>query len=66
VNRLDAGFIGGTTQTVSGSPAIDAGDASGCTDGQGNLLNADQPGMPRPDPGDTGGCDMGADERQND
>jgi hypothetical protein len=63
------GYYGGPTQTIpllSGSPAIDAGNPSGCTDGQGHLLNTDQRGMPRPDPEDTGGCDMGAYESQGD
>ena len=63
------GYYGGPTQTVpllSGSPAIDAGNPSGCTDGQGHLLKSDQRGMPRPDPEDAGGCDMGAYERQTD
>jgi hypothetical protein len=60
---------GGPTQTqalLSGSPAIDAGNPSGCTDGQGHLLKTDQRGKPRPDKEDTGGCDMGAYERQTD
>lgn len=60
---------GGPTQTMAllpGSPAIDAGNPAGCTDGQGNLLKTDQRGMPRADPEDTAGCDMGAYERQND
>jgi hypothetical protein len=60
---------GGPTKTqalLSGSPAIDAGNPSGCTDGLGNMLTTDQRGMPRPDTEDTGGCDMGAYERQND
>jgi len=60
---------GGPTQTqalLSGSPAIDAGNPSGCTDSQGHLLKTDQRGMPRPDKEDTGGCDMGAYERQSD
>jgi len=59
----------GPTQTQavqSGSPAIDAGNPSGCTDGSGNLLKTDQRGAPRPDKEDTGGCDMGAYERQTD
>jgi hypothetical protein len=47
-------------------PAIDAGNPSGCTDGQGHLLKTDQRGKPRPDKEDTGGCDMGAYERQKD
>jgi len=49
-----------------GSPAIDAGNPSGCTDGQGHLLTTDQRGMPRPDKEDKSGCDMGAFESQND
>lgn len=60
---------GGPTQTIAlleGSPAIDAGNPSGCTDGQGHLLTTDQRGDPRPDKEDTGGCDMGAYERQSD
>jgi len=60
---------GGPTQTMSlltGSPAIDAGNPTGCTDGQGHLLKTDQRGKPRPDHEDTGGCDMGAYERQKD
>jgi predicted outer membrane repeat protein len=60
---------GGPTQTEAlllGSPAIDAGNPSGCTDGQGHLLKTDQRGAPRPDKEDTGGCDMGAFERQKD
>jgi hypothetical protein len=60
---------GGPTPTMAllpGSPAIDAGNPSGCTDGQGHLLKIDQRGMPRPDPEDAGGCDMGAYERQTD
>jgi hypothetical protein len=60
---------GGPTMTMAllpGSPAIDAGNPSGCTDGQGHLLKTDQRGKPRPDPEDTGGCDMGAYENQTD
>jgi hypothetical protein len=60
---------GGPTQTqalLAGSPAIDAGNPSGCTDGSGHLLTTDQRGMPRPDPEDLGGCDMGAYESQTD
>ena len=60
---------GGPTQTqalLSGSPAIDAGNPAGCTDGRGHLLATDQRGMPRPDPEDSGGCDMGAYESQSD
>jgi hypothetical protein len=59
---------GGPTPTMAllpGSPAIDAGNPSGCTDGLGHLLKTDQRGMPRPDKEDIGGCDMGAYERQN-
>ena len=60
---------GGQTQTqalLSGSLAIDAGNPSGCRDGNGNLLKTDQRGQPRPDKEDTGGCDMGAYESQRD
>jgi hypothetical protein len=63
------GNHGGPTQTIpllSGSPAIDAGNPNGCTDGQGHLLKTDQRGQPRPDREDAGGCDMGAFERQKD
>jgi len=63
------GYYGGPTPTIpllTGSPAIDAGNPGGCTDGHGNLLKTDQRGQPRPDPEDTGGCDMGAYERQSD
>jgi hypothetical protein len=59
---------GGPTFTQalqSGSPAIDAGNPSGCTDGHGHLLKTDQRGMPRPDKKEVG-CDMGAYERQTD
>jgi len=60
---------GGPTQTqalLPGSPAIDAGNPSGCTDGSGHLLKTDQRGAPRPDKEDISGCDMGAYERQTD
>ena len=60
---------GGPTQTqalLAGSPAIDGGNPSGCTDNKGNLLKTDQRGAPRPDKEDAGGCDMGAYERQTD
>ena len=60
---------GGPTQTMAlqaGSPAIDAGNPSGCTDGHGHLLKRDQRGARRPDPEDSGGCDIGAYERQTD
>jgi hypothetical protein len=63
------GNYGGPTQTIpllSGSPAIDAGNPSGCTDGRGHLLKTDQRGKPRPDKEDSGGCDRGAYERQKD
>jgi hypothetical protein len=64
------GYYGGPTPTIpllTGSPAIDAGNPSGCTDGLGHLLKTDQRGYPRPNtPEDTGGCDMGAYERQSD
>jgi len=63
------GNYGGPTQTLPllfGSPAIDAGNPNGCTDGKGHLLKTDQRGKPRPDREDTGGCDMGAYERQKD
>jgi len=43
---------GRPTQTIpllSGSPAIDAGNPSGCTDGLGHLLTTDQRGHPHPD-----------------
>jgi hypothetical protein len=63
------GSYGGPTPTIpllTGSPAIDAGNPSGCTDGLGHLLKTDQRGMPRPDAEDSGECDMGAYERQSD
>jgi hypothetical protein len=63
------GKYGGPTETMSllsGSPAIDAGNPNGCTDGNGHLLKTDQRGKPRHDKEDTGGCDMGAYERQKD
>ena len=56
-------YNGGPTQTMalpSGSPAIDAGNPSGCTDGNGHLLKTDQRRYPRRDKEDTFGCDMGA------
>ncbi|HEY4900437.1 MAG TPA: choice-of-anchor Q domain-containing protein [Terriglobales bacterium] len=59
----------GPTQTMAiqaRSPAIDAGNSSGCIDGQEHLLKTDQRGMPRPDTEDKIGCDMGAYERQTD
>jgi hypothetical protein len=60
---------GGPTQTMAlleGSPAIDAGDPAGCTDGSGRLLTTDQRGQPRPDKEDSVGCDIGAYEKQSD
>jgi hypothetical protein len=60
---------GGQTFTQalpSGSPAIDAGNPSGCTDNKGHLLKTDQRGQPRHDPEDTSGCDIGAYESQSD
>jgi len=60
---------GGPTQTealLAGSPAIDAGNPSGCTDSKSYLLKTDRRGKPRPDKEDTGGCDMGAYESQSD
>jgi hypothetical protein len=63
------GYHGGSTQTIpllEGSPAIDAGNPNGCTDGKGHLLKTDQRGKPRPDREDKTGCDMGAFERQSD
>ena len=63
------GNYGGPTQTIpllSGSPAIDAGNPSGCTDYQGHLLTTDQRGYRRPDKEDQIGCDIGAYESQSD
>ena len=60
---------GGPTPTMAlppVSPAIDAGNPTGCKDTQGNLLKTDQRGYPRYDPEDPRGCDMGAYERQSD
>jgi len=60
---------GGPTLTqglLSGSPAIDAANPSGCNDGQGHPLTTDQRGQPRHDKEDTGGCDIGAYESQSD
>jgi hypothetical protein len=59
---------GGPTWTMAllpGSPAIDAGNPTGCTDGHGHLLKTDQRGQPRPDSEDKTktGCDMGAYEK---
>lgn len=56
---------GGATQTVSlgnGSPAIDAGDPSGCADpSSGGMLTSDQRGVRRPS---GARCDIGAFETQ--
>ena len=60
---------GGLTFTMAlptGSPAVDAGNPSGCTNNLGQLLKTDQRGQPRPDKEDTVGCDMGAYERSTD
>jgi hypothetical protein len=61
---------GGPTQTMGelpGSRTIDAGNPSGCTDGQGNLLTTDQRGAPRPGKfKHDKRCDMGAFEVQHD
>lgn len=73
MNKVDPmlgplGNHGGPTQTMAllrGSPAIDAGNRSGCRDWNGNLLTTDQRGLPRPDGRETRGCDMGAYERQD-
>ena len=49
---------GGPTNTMAllaGSPAINAGNPSGCTDGSGHLLTTDQRGWSRSTP-----CDIGA------
>jgi len=60
----------GPTQTIAlpdSSPAVDAGNQSGCTDSQGNLLTTDQRGKPRPGKyKHDRRCDMGAYERQRD
>jgi len=61
------GNYGGPTQTMAifgGSPAIDAGNPNGCTNGNGHLLKTDQRGYPRPGPYDHHGCDVGAFENQ--
>jgi hypothetical protein len=58
---------GGPTSTMAlrpGSPAIDAGNRSGCRDWLGHLLTTDQRGMPRPNPPESRGCDIGAYESQ--
>jgi hypothetical protein len=51
---------GGPTQTMAlpaGSPAMNAGNPSGCTNSSGVRLTIDQRGVARPT---TGACDMGA------
>ena len=56
------GNHGGPTETEAlgaGSPAIDAGDPTGCTDASGTMLTTDQRGAPRVSPAD-GRCDIGA------
>ena len=58
---------GGPTSTMAllaFSPAIDAGNASGCRDWLGHALVIDQRGMPRPDRHEARGCDIGAYESQ--
>ena len=62
-------YNGGPTKTMalpSGSPAVDAGNPSGCTDNLGHLLRTDQRGQARHDAEDSAGCDIGAYERQSD
>lgn len=57
---------GGSTPTQMpqpGSPAIDGGNPSGCTDSAGNLLLVDQRNLPRSEP-PAGTCDIGAVEVQ--
>jgi hypothetical protein len=63
------GAYGGPTEThepQSGSPVVDAGNPSGCTDTKGAPLIADQRGFSRPIAGGTGqaACDIGAVELQ--
>jgi hypothetical protein len=64
-------FNGGPTPTqalLAGSPAIDAGDPSGCKSTNGALLLRDQRGLPRTVDGNGDGtavCDIGAFERQS-
>lgn len=61
----DVGSNGGAIQTVAlgnGSPAIDAGDPSGCADpASSGMLTSDQRGMRRPS---GARCDIGAFEQQ--
>lgn len=60
------GSNGGSTMThalLAGSPAIDAGSPSGCTEGKGVVLTIDQRGYARPVDGDgnrSAICDIGA------
>ena len=60
---------GGPTRThalAAASPAIDAGDPTGCKDHASNPVRSDQSGEPRPVDGDGDGtprCDVGAFER---
>jgi len=57
---------GGATATqalLPGSPAIDGGNPTGCTDGGGRPLTTDQRGAPRPDLVNAR-CDIGAYEEQ--
>lgn len=52
-----------THRLLAGSPAVDAGDPSGCRDENGALLNLDQRGFSRTGDGDGDGlarCDIGA------
>jgi hypothetical protein len=61
------GNYGGPTETIAiyaGSPAIDAGNPNGCTNGDGHQLKTDQRGYPRPGRHDHHGCDIGAFENQ--
>lgn len=55
-------YNGSSTRTHAigpGSPALNAGDPSGCDDGEGSVLTLDQRGATRPAPGQ-GVCDLGA------
>lgn len=61
----DNGGPAPTHAELTGSPALDNGDPSGCTDADGNLLNYDErgPGFPREEDGNNDGvsiCDSGA------
>jgi hypothetical protein len=53
----DNGGLTPTRALLPDSPAIDAGDVTGCRDAQGILLTTDQRGQPRPQ---GGACDIGA------